>query len=812
MAKSRNSRRRRPAPRSRFGGPPQPEGPGGPEDVAPTAPVWVRWVLPLTIAAVTFVAFAPALKNDFVNWDDEQVLLENHSFRGLGAEQLKWMFTADRMGHYHPLTWMSFAVDYLIWGIDDAFGFHLTNMILHALNAVLFYFLAVRLLALAMSERHGRHGVALRAGAALAALVFAVHPLRVESVAWVTERRDVLSVSFLIPCVLCYIRYVSGRARRRHWYAASVALMLLSLLSKAWGITLPAVLIVLDIYPLRRIRATWKELFSPTARRLLLDKIPFAALAAWAAYKAAGAQSTAVETMKSLAEHGVAQRVAQAFYGLAFYVWKTILPIGLAPLYEIPAKMNPFEPRFVVAVIVVMVSIAALLTFRRRWPAGPALLAVYVITLLPVLGFTQSGPQLVADRYSYVSCMALALLVGAGGLWCGRSFSGGRLRRAALGLIAGAAVAVIVTLAVATWRQALVWRTSRSLWEYTLTICPDSCYAHYNLGVDLANHEDFDRAIEEFNETLRLKPRHAGALGSLGKALHEQGKTEEAIENYTAALKIRANMPKIHRWLGSALEEVGRTDEAAKHFSEALRFDPDSAKAHSALGIMLVQQGKIEASLAHLTEAVKSNPDNANIRYNLGLALAKLGRVGQATQHLAESVRLGPDNFEAQCCLAAALAMQGQADRALAHYVAALRLKPDSADAHGKVADLLARQGKIEDAVGHYREALRSSPDRMGLANNLAWLLATSPDPRIRDVAEAVRLAEGACRATDFREPTFLNTLAAAYAEAGRFDEAIQTLKRIIPYASATQNQELMNDLERRLELYEARRRPGPDG
>lgn len=769
-------------------------------------------MLPLTIAVVTFVAFAPALENDFVNWDDDKVLLQNNRFRGLGAEQIEWMFTAYWMGHYNPLTWISYAVDYLIWGIDDAFGFHLTNTILHTLNAVLFYFLAVQLLALAMSERHGQHGTALRAGAALAALVFGVHPLRVESVGWVTERGDVLAFSFLIPCVLCYVRYATGGARRWTWYTVSVALMLLSLLSKGWAMTLPAVLIVLDFYPLRRIRATWRELTSPVALRLLLDKLPFLVLGAWFAFKAAAAKATAVYTMKTLAEHGVMQRVAQAFYGLAFYVWKTILPTGLAPLYEIPAKMNPFEPRFIVAAVVVVAGILAVLALRRRWPAGLTLLAIYVITLAPVLGFAQAGPQLVADRYSYVSCMTLALLVGAGGLWCGRSVSERRLRPAALGLIAGVAVTAIVTLVVLTWRQTFVWRNSRTLWECTLSVCPDSCYAHYNLGVDFANREEFDRAIEEFNETLRLKPRHARALGSLGKALHEQGKTEGAIEYYTEALKIRAKMPKVHRWLGLALGEVGRTDEAAKHFSEALRFDPHSAKAHSALGMILVQKGKIEAALPHLTEAVKSDPDDPNTRYNLGLALAKLGRVGQATQHLAESVRLGPDDFDARCALAAVLAMRGRADRALEHYLAALRLEPESAVAHGKVADLLARQGKMEDAVGHYREALRSSPDQMGVANSLAWLLATSRDPRVRDAAEAVRLAERACKATDFREPTFLNTLAAAYAEAGRFDEAIQTLRKVIPHASATQNQELVNDLERRLELYEARRRPGPDG
>ncbi len=806
---SRARARKRLASRQQTGHPPPPAAMIGPADAASSIPAWIRWILPLVVAAITFAAFLPALDNGFVNWDDDKVLLQNNHFRGLGDEQLEWMFTAYWMGHYHPLTWMSFAVDYLTWGIDDAYGFHLTNVLLHTLNTAFFYFLVARLLALAMGDPHGRKDTALLASAALAALVFGIHPLRVESVAWVTERRDVLSLSFLLPCVLCYLRYVAGGAGRRFWYTASVVLLLFSLLSKAWGITLPVVLLVLDIYPLRRVGAARKEPLSSQVRRVLIDKLPFVVLAASIAFKAASAQATAVYTMKTLDEHGLAQRAAQAAYGLAFYVWKTVCPVGLAPLYEIPIEMNPLEPRFIAAGVVVIAGIAAILLYRRRWRAGPALLAIYVITLAPVLGLAQSGPQLVADRYSYVSCLTLAVLVGAACLWLVRWLSGRWSLRGAVGLTAGVAVVVVGMMTVLTWRQARVWRTSQTLWEHCLTICPDSRDARYNLGVDLANRQEYDRAIERFNETLRLDPHHSGALASLGRAWHLQGETEQAIPKYMEALRLKDDMSRVHRWLGSALQEIGNTDEAARHFSEAIRLEPESVEASSDLGIMLVQQGRIDAALPHLAKAVEADPNNATVRYNLGLALAKLGRLDQATKHFTECVRLAPNNFDARSCLAGALAMQGQIEWAVANYQVAVRIRPDSADTHGRLADLLQRQGKNEDAVVHYRAALRVAPEKWGLVNNLATLLMTTRDPRLRDPTEAVRLAEEACRGTNDTEPAFLRTLAGAYAEAGRFDEAIQTIHKLMPQAIEVGDQKYIDDLHRRLEIYEARRAQG---
>ena len=780
-----------------------------PSRSVPVTSGWLRAGLPLLVAGITFAVFIPALENDFVNWDDYGFVVDNPHFRGLGTEQLKWMFTAYLLGHYQPLTWVSYAIDYKIWGIEDATGYHLTNNILHALNAALFYFLALRLLGLTLRAERGAETIGLYLSAALAALFFGVHPLRVESVAWVTERRDVLSVAFLIPSVLCYLRYALGGQRRWLWYTGSLTLLVLSLLSKAWGITLPVLLLVLDVYPLRRVRLQFSSIFSPSAWLLVVEKLPYFLVAACCAVWAASAQAAGELTMLSLEKHGILQRMAQAAYGLVFYIWKTLVPLNLSPLYEIPPNMSPFELRFVLSGIIGLVGVSTLLLLRKRWPAGLALLAFYAIPLAPVLGFAQSGLQLVADRYSYIACMALSVLAGAG-LY---QLIDHLLRRwrvsMATGVVAGVSLVPLFVLGALTWRQNAVWQDTNSLWAHAVKVDSTNRRAHYNLGVEFAKREEYDRAIELFEHVLRLDPKHASAYGSLGHVRQQQGHTLEAIEHFQKALKIIWEQPKIHRWLGAALQDVGRMEEAVHHFNEAARLDPDRSMARRSFGMALVAQGRIEEALPHLRAVVDSDPSDVGARYDLGLAIAKLGRFQEAAEQFEECLRRDPAHFESQNGLAIALEMLGQRDRAIEQYRAALRLRPDAREPLVRLANLLAQADRAPEAATLYRETLEANPSDVETADNLARVLATSADPGVRNGVEAVRLAEAACRATQFREPRFLDTLAAAYAAAGRFDDAIRTLRQIIPHAEATGNQTLLAGLNRRLALYQAGRADG---
>src|SRR5438128_1160061 len=304
-----------------------PRLPRKPVDRAP-GKGWVSWLVPLLIAVVTFATFLPALHNQFVNWDDDKNFLENPHYRGLGWTHLRWMWRTTQLGHYIPLTWMTFGLDYLLWGMNPL-GYHLTNLLLHAANAVVFFFVARRILTLALPGPSER-GHALAVSAGVAALVFAIHPLRVESVAWVTERRDVLSGLFYLSTILMYLRACEREERGRGWYWGTVALFVGALLSKSMVVNLPVVLLILDVYPLRRLGGARRWVRAP-ARCVYIEKIPFVLLAAAASAIAVMAQSS-VHAAASLAQLSLPGRLVVSAYGLGFYLWKMVVPVNLSPL------------------------------------------------------------------------------------------------------------------------------------------------------------------------------------------------------------------------------------------------------------------------------------------------------------------------------------------------------------------------------------------------------------------------------------------------------------------------------------------------
>src|SRR5207249_2055584 len=359
----------------------QHQGPPPREPVVHTpAPGWVLWLVPVLIALVTVAAFLPALQSQFVSWDDAENFLDNAHYRGLGWSPLRWMWTTHR-GHYIPLTWMTLGLDYLLWGMLPL-GYHLTSLLLHAANAVVFFFVVRRILTRALRSPSER-GHALAVSAGFAALVFAIHPLRVESVAWVTERRDVLSGLFYLLTILEYLRACEPEKRGRWWYWLSVVTFVCALLSKSMVVNLPVVLLILDVYPLRRLGGAigwWSE----PARRVYVEKIPFVLLAAAASAIAFMAQFSA-QTAASLAQLSVLGRLAVSAYGLSFYLGKLVVPVNLSPLYELPPTVNPGALPFILSYGLVLAITALVLVLRRRVPGLLATWLAYIVVLLPVL-------------------------------------------------------------------------------------------------------------------------------------------------------------------------------------------------------------------------------------------------------------------------------------------------------------------------------------------------------------------------------------------------------------------------------------------
>ena len=574
-------------------------------------------LVPLGLGIVTILVFIPALQNGFV-WDDFPNLIANPHYRGLGWAQLRWIATAIHLGHYIPLTWLSFAVDYVLWGMNPV-GYHLSNVVLHAVGVALFYFVAARLLRKATALT----GTALSLAAAAAALFFAIHPLRVESVAWVTERRDVLSGVFLFGTVLLYLRAceADGSIRRR-LLAASVVTYGLALAAKSILMTFPAVVVLLNVYPLRRLagRGGW---YGPAGRAVLAETTPFLLLSVLFALPAYFAQAEAT----ALGVYPWLTRIAVAVYALWFYLVKTILPVSLSPLYEVPIPLDPLEPRFVVAAAGVLAVSTVVFALRRRWPAGLSLWTYYVIALSPTLGIAvRAGFQLAADRYSYVGCLGWALLVGTVVGVVARARERGGIGPWPARLAAATAVAGFVGLGALTVRQIAVWRDGDRLWAHAVQVNPDCALCHTNLGLARLAQGARGSALQHLEAAVRLRPDRVLVRGDLGLALAQLGRLPEAVAQYEAVLTLRPGAVQVRQQLAQALSQMGRREEAVQQLRVAGLMAADDAGVQMSLGFVLMQFGQPAEAVTRFRRAIELGGDVASARLGLAQAYLALGR------------------------------------------------------------------------------------------------------------------------------------------------------------------------------------------
>jgi len=638
----------------------------------------LRWALPIAVAVIGMLAFLPGLHGEFLDWDDRENFLHNPHYRGLGPAELHWMVTSARMGHWIPLTWLTFALDWQLWGMNPV-GYHLTTLLLHGLAAALFYLVARRLLAAA----HPRWPVgALTLGAVLAALLFAVHPLRAESVAWITERRDVLAGVFFLAATLAYLgRWTPDGAPRPHdrlCYLAALVLFAGALGSKVMTVTLPAVLLILDVYPLRRLGpdAGW---LGGSARRVWVEKAPFVALGA-AAAAVAIAVNRAQGNLTSVSDMGIAERLAISAYSLVFYPWKTLAPLGLSPMYELPYPLVPGGWPFLAAALAVLAITVAAVALTRRWPALLAGWLAYVVMAMPVVGLLQNGFQIAADRYSYLPCLPWALLAGAA---LARLIMG-PAERTRLVPAAAAGVGLLV-LAAMSWQQTKIWRDTETLWLRALSVAPSSV-AHSNLGLTLARRGDTKGAIPHYHEAIRLRPVFAEAWNNLALAQAQQGDVAGAESSLREAVRLKPRFATAWSNLGMMRARQGKSGDAVAAYREALRLQPDHADAHGNLGATLDAQGQGEEALRHLREAARLRPDSADAQSNLGIFHARHADLPGATRYFEAALRLRPDSPEAHNNLGLAFAQQGRLDTAAAHFREALRLRPGFRDAHLNLA------------------------------------------------------------------------------------------------------------------------------
>jgi tetratricopeptide (TPR) repeat protein len=630
----------------------------------------------LALAIVTFVVYFPALGGGFV-FDDDSLIIHNRLIHACNGLYRFWFTT--QTTDYYPLTWSLWWVEWRLWG-NNAAGYHVVNLLLHAVNAILAW-TVLRQLKIP--------------GAWLAGLVFAIHPVNVATAAWISEQKNTLSMLLYLMGILLYLRF--DEEVRWRWYGLSLAAFLLALLSKTAVVMLPVVLLVCLWWRHGKIR-----------RQDLLGVVPFFVFSLVLGLVTVWFQHNRVLGGHAMRTDSFPARLVSAGWAPWFYLYKIVWPFDLNliyPKWQIDiASWVSYVPG------ILLLGCLALFWWKRGAEGRPLLFAFgyFVVTLFPVLGFIDQGfygVSLVADHWQYYSIIGIiALLTGGGAAICERL---GREGRYAGGV---ASVAVVIVLATAAWARCGVYANSRTLWQDTLAKNPNAWMAHNNLGVLLASGGDLADAALHYEEALRLNPNYAGAHNNLGTVLLRTGKVPEAIGHFERAVDIEPDWAVAHNNLGGGFLEAGEVPDAIKQFGLAVQIDPDYAEAQYNLGNALWKAGRKTEAIEHYEKATVLNPDFAQAHNNLGVLL-QADQVMAAVSHYERALQINPNYVEAHFNLGKALVQSGKDEEAITQYQQALRLNPNYVDAHYDLAVLLAREGKVDEAFLHLQSGLKLEPN-----------------------------------------------------------------------------------------------------
>jgi len=640
----------------------------------------------LLFFGLTAWAFAPALKTDFQFFDESgELFLNAHVNSGLGWQNLRWALFSMEYSNWYPLTWISHMLDYELFG-KDPWGHHLTNVLLHAANGVLLF--------LALKRMTGALWRSL-----IVAALFALHPLRVESVAWITERKDVLSAFFGLLALWMYACYADESkihgGRSKLYYGLTLLFFAFGLMSKSMLVTFPCLLLLLDFWPLERWRQKGKW-------SLVIEKVPFFLLVVPVSIAVCVAQNAGGQFMLRFP---LGFRLETALMGYARYLGKMFWPADFSVLYPYPDHW-PVSQLLVAVVLIVGMSV---LTFglRRQQPYLLVGWLWYLGTLVPVIGLIPLGAQSMSNRYTYIPMIGILLAV----VWAiGDLSKRGRGRT----ILVTAVTALVMSVCLSRTRGEIVhWKNGETLWSRAVAVTKNNFMAHYCLGFILS-HTNPDEALAQYQKSVAAYPEYADA----------------------------------QRELAILLSNNGHLSESIIHFKKAIQLDPQNSWTHHGLGIALVKMDRLSDAIPPLLKAVEVDPQNAAYKDDLG----------------------------------ALLFFSGPATGIISNFLATARADPAG--------------------FGHFLEAVQFDTNHVGLINNVAWVFATNPDPRLRNGKYAIRLAARACEMTGFKSCVFVGTLAAAYAEDSRFDDAVSTAQLAGSLASAAGQPELLKETQALLELF----------
>lgn len=602
------------------------------------------------ISLLTVFVYLRALRNDFVDWDDNQYIIDNSHIRSLDASFFKWAFLEFHSANWHPLTWVSHAVDVAVWGLNPL-GHHLTSILLHGVNAFLVTLVATMLLKTWCERRQpGEAGFLDRQGILIAAgvtgILFGIHPLHVESVAWVAERKDVLCGMFFLLSILAYLRAVntadaqqgqpgSSRFPRKDLVVCGV-FFIFALLSKPMAVTLPVVLLILDWQPLRRITSI------ASLQAQALGKAPLFLLSIASAIVTVHAQR-AGDTIVPLEYFPMGTRVLVALHALSGYLGKMAVPVSLLPYYAYPVNASLLSPEYFVSAVLAAALTVAGVFLARKLPVWSAVWWYYVITLAPVLGIIQVGNQAMADRYTYLPGLSFCLLLGVGAAWLWKKAAEPeRWRSIIRPAVIVAALSAVVFLAAATYRQIAVWKSGLDLWNYVLTRDPEAGAIPYNNRGELYyKMGSFDLALADLSKAVSLSPTDPIFYNNRALAFEETGRIEEALVDYREAIDLSASNPLARYNRGILFTRIGRLADALVDFDQAILIDPFDAKLYNSRGIVHAGTGRHDLAHADFTRAIELDPGHISPYLNRGNLYRQEGRWALALQDYQKACDLG---------------------------------------------------------------------------------------------------------------------------------------------------------------------------